>query len=165
MNCLPFSKTFLFANRKNSFFQHYGALAHFSQRVRNVLNTHYPDRWVNSRSFQYHYARNGASRDAQHYSKNRILFTRTWMALRTILALKCKSELNLLGISFFKKCAILSTAKWCGKRFISSLPQKWQKRNCYLTRESISHASRERFLWFKELFLCCTVQEKISLIS
>ncbi|KAG5323256.1 GVQW3 protein, partial [Acromyrmex heyeri] len=46
--------------------------------------------------------RNGASRDTQYYSKSRNLLTRARKALGTILALKCNSGLDLLGIPLKK---------------------------------------------------------------
>lgn len=43
-------------------------------------------------------AGNGVSRDAQYYSKSRILFTKTKKALQTIITLKYESRLDLLEI-------------------------------------------------------------------
>jgi len=111
----------------------------------------------NSRNFQYHYAtfntRNGAPLDAQRYLKSRNLFMRTRKALRTILVLKCKSGLILLGCDFKKNapCYLLQS----GVKMIALyqfLATKVTKRNYFLTREYYTH---------KEMFLCCTVQEKI----
>lgn len=74
----------------------------------------------NSRSFQYHHARNGVPRDAQYYSKGRTLRTRTRKALRTVIALKYSQYFNAkwirpIGDTTLKKMRhMLSTARWCG---------------------------------------------------
>jgi len=72
--------------------------------------------------------------------------------LRTILALKCKNGLDLLGISLLKKYAILSAAKWCGNDSALSIScHKNDKRNYFLrvtrTQRKISSIQKVSLLY------------------